>query len=39
MDILGIEAEHAGKIFEGSKDEVSSYIPSVIPLGIRKNKK
>jgi hypothetical protein len=29
MDILGIETKHAGKIFEGSEDEISSYLHTV----------
>ena len=29
MDVLGIETEHAGKAFEGSENEISSYLHAV----------
>ena len=29
IDVLGIETEHAGKIFEGSEDQISSYLHPV----------
>ena len=29
MDVLGIETEHAGKVFEGSENDISKYLNSV----------
>ena len=29
INVLGIEIEHAGKIFEGSEDDIISYLDTV----------
>jgi len=36
INVLGIETEHAGKVFEGSEDDISNYLDSV---GYNKTKK
>ena len=29
ISVLGIETDHAGKLFEGSEDDISKYLNSV----------
>ena len=36
ISVLGIETDHAGKLFEGSEDDISKYLNSV---GYNKNQK
>ena len=36
ISVLGVETDHAGKLFEGSEDDISHYLNSV---GYKKTKK
>ena len=29
INVLGVETDHAGKLFEGSEDDISKYLNSV----------
>ena len=29
ISVLGVETDHAGKLFEGSEDDISQYLNSV----------
>ena len=36
ISVLGVETDHAGKLFEGSEDDISKYLNSV---GYKKTQK